>query len=85
MIAPDLLQILCCPETQQKLELVEGPPVEQINRAIAAGQVRNRAGAPVTEPIDAGLRREDRKWLYPIRQRVPVLLIDEALPLDPNE
>jgi uncharacterized protein YbaR (Trm112 family) len=25
--------------------------------------------------------REDRKYLYPIRQDIPVMLVDEAIPL----
>ena len=51
------------------------------NRQIAAGQLQNRAGQPVKEPIDGGLVREDKRFLYPIRQNIPVMLIDEAIPL----
>jgi uncharacterized protein len=43
--------------------------------------MKNRADEQVTEPIDDGLKRADGKFLYPIRNNLPVLLIDQALPL----
>lgn len=82
LIDAELLQILCCPETHQPLAEADPPTVEALNRGIQAGRVRNRAGEPVAQVIDGGLVREDRRFLYPIRQRIPVLLIDEALPLE---
>ena len=81
MLAPDLLQILCCPETHQKLSPADPALVAQINEAVAAGRVRNRAGKPVTEKIEAGLVRQDGKLLYSVRGDIPVMLIDEAIPL----
>jgi uncharacterized protein YbaR (Trm112 family) len=33
------------------------------------------------DPIDGGLLRSDRKVLYPIRQNIPIMLIDQAIPL----
>jgi uncharacterized protein YbaR (Trm112 family) len=44
--------------------------------------VRNRAGRAVTETLDGGLLRADGKFLYPIRQDIPVMLVDEAILLD---
>ena len=35
----------------------------------------------VAEPIDGGLIREDGKILFPIRQDIPVMLIDQGIPL----
>lgn len=81
MISPDLLAILCCPETHQGLTLAEPALVDAINQQIAAGTMRNRSGQPVKEKLDGGLVRADRQWLYPVRQGIPVMLIDEALPL----
>jgi uncharacterized protein YbaR (Trm112 family) len=80
-IATDLLGILCCPETHQTLDLASAALVETLNARIAAGNVRNRADQPVTARLDGGLVREDRKYLYPIRGDIPVLLVDEAIPL----
>ena len=81
MIAAELLNILCCPETHQPLAIADPALVQSVNARIAAGQARNRANQPVTEKIDGGLVREDRKYLYPVRGAIPVLLIDEAIPL----
>ena len=81
MIKPELLNILRCPETRQKLTLAEPALIAQINEAIAASRLRNRGGNPVSEKIDGGLMREDGKFLYPIRASLPIMLIDEALAL----
>jgi uncharacterized protein YbaR (Trm112 family) len=83
MLDPELLKILCCPETNQSLALADPALIEQLNREIAAGQLRTRADAPVSEQIDGGLLRADGRFLYPIRQDIPVMLIDEAIPLTP--
>jgi uncharacterized protein YbaR (Trm112 family) len=84
MIKPELLNILRCPETYQKLTLAESALIAQINDAIAAGRLRNRAGNVVSEKIDGGLAREDGKFLYPVRANLPIMLIDEAIALPVN-
>jgi uncharacterized protein YbaR (Trm112 family) len=81
MIDPELLKILCCPETHQTIKLAEAEMVQQLNGKIESGRLRNRAGATVTEKIDGGLVRRDGKFLYPIRHNIPIMLIDEAIPL----
>ena len=81
MIDPELLKIMGCPETHQPVAPAEQLLIDKLNQQIAAGQVTNRAGQAVTEKIDGGLVREDRKFLYPIRGNIPVMLIDEAIPL----
>jgi uncharacterized protein YbaR (Trm112 family) len=76
-----LLEILCCPETRQQLALAAPSALEQLNRQIAGGRLKNRAGQTVTGKIDGGLVRADGKYLYPLRQNIPILLVDEAIPL----
>lgn len=75
----ELLAILVCPESKQDLSLGDNTMLERINRAIGAGQVINRAGDKVTEPLDALLIRADRKLLYPVRDDIPIMLIEEAI------
>ena len=41
----------------------------------------DRVDEKVAEPIDGGLIREDGKILFPIRQDIPVMLIDQGIPL----
>ena len=76
-----LLEILYCPETHQQLALVAPSALEQLNRQIAGGRLKNRAGQTVMGKIDGGLVRADGKYLYPLRQNIPILLVDEAIPL----
>ena len=52
-----------------------------LNRAVEGGAVRNRRGELLTDPVTAGLVREDGAVLYPIRDGIPIMLIDEAVPV----
>ncbi len=81
MINPELLKILCCPETHQGLRPAEPAVVEKLNAQIVNGTLSNRAGQPVREKLDEGLVRSDGKFLYPVRGNIPVMLVDEAIPL----
>ena len=81
MIDSELLKILCCPETHQDLRPAEAALIDGLNRQISSGTLKNRAGQAVTEKINGGLIRADGKFLYPIRQNIPVMLIEEAIPL----
>ncbi len=81
MIDADLLRILCCPETHQEVQLAEPAVIDRLNGRIAAGALKNRAGQLVQEKIEGGLVRADRKVLYPIRHSIPVMLVDEGIPL----
>lgn len=81
MIDQALLDILACPETKEEVRLAPDSVVEAVNAMIEAGTLVNRAGEKVVEPIDGGLVRADGKFLYPIREEIPIMLIDEAIPL----
>ncbi|HKC96109.1 MAG TPA: Trm112 family protein [Nitrospira sp.] len=78
----DLLAILCCPETKLDVTLADDALITKLNDAISRGQLKNKAQKPVTELLDGGLVRSDRKVLYPIREDIPVMLIEEGIPLD---
>lgn len=82
MMDPELLKIMCCPETHQHIASAEKSLIDRLNAEISSGRVRNRAGREVNEPLDGGLVRDDRKFLYPIRRDIPIMLIDEAIPLE---
>ncbi len=81
MIDPELLKILCCPETHQGLRPADAALVDKLNAQMASGTLKNRAGHPVLEKLDEGLVRADGKFVYPVRRNIPVMLIDEAIPL----
>ena len=78
----ELLEILCCPETRQTLALADPATLGDLHRRIAAGTLKNRGGTLVTEPIEAALVRRDRAWAYPVRRGVPLLLVQEGIPLE---
>ena len=82
MIDPELLEILVCPENKTPVALADDAMVAEANAAIEGGTLKNRGGEAVSERIDGGLVREDRVYMYPIRDDIPVMLIDEAIPLD---
>jgi uncharacterized protein YbaR (Trm112 family) len=76
-----LLDILLCPDSKQSLTLADAALLETLNQRIRQGTLKNRAGISVSDPIDDGLVREDRRYLYVVRDDIPVMLIDEAIPL----
>jgi uncharacterized protein YbaR (Trm112 family) len=82
MVHPDLLELLVCPEDRSPLHLAEAPLLDKLNARIRGGAVRNRAGAAVTEEVKEGLVRADGKVLYPVRDDIPIMLVDEAIPLE---
>lgn len=83
MIDKELLDIIVCPETKQGLVIAGPEIIESINRLIERGELLNRSKQKVSEKIDGGLiRKEDRKYLYPIRDDIPILLLEESIPLE---
>jgi uncharacterized protein YbaR (Trm112 family) len=82
MVQHDLFDILRCPENHSSLAQADKALVAELNARIRAGSLRNQAGREVREVIDGGLVRADGDLLYPIVEQIPVLLRDEAIPLD---
>ncbi|MBL8025837.1 MAG: hypothetical protein JNL74_05470 [Fibrobacteres bacterium] len=81
MISQSLLDIIVCPETRQPLRPADSSVVAALNEKITVGLLKNRAGEKVLEQFDDGLIREDGKILYPVKQDIPILLIDEGIPV----
>ena len=81
MIDQSLLDILVCPETKQALAVADAALLERVNAAIRKGGVTNRGGQAVATPVAGGLVRKDGSVLYPVRDDIPIMLIDESIPI----
>ena len=80
-ISPDLLAILCCLETKQKVTIAEDTVIQALNSSMTRGELKNKGNRLVTEAFEGGLVREDGTLLYPIRDNIPIMLIEEGIPL----
>jgi uncharacterized protein YbaR (Trm112 family) len=83
VIDKEFLDLLVCPENRTPLSLADEALVARLNAAVDAGTLTNRSGQPVREAIQGGLVRQDGTLLYPIMDDIPVLLVDEAIVLEP--
>ncbi|MCY4488975.1 MAG: Trm112 family protein [Deltaproteobacteria bacterium] len=82
MIDQQLLDILACPESHEPVALADESLINTVNRKIESGHLLNRVGEKVTEPIDGGLVRADGRYLYAIREDIPIMLVEQAIPLE---
>lgn len=78
---PELLDSLLCPASRTRLKMADAPLVERLNANQRAGRLRNVVGQVVERPFEGGLVREDGAILYAIRDGIPILLVDEGIPL----
>ena len=83
MITDELLGMLRCPDSRQRLKRADSDLVAKVNRRIAAGQVRNRMGQSLARTVEGLLVRADDRLAYPIIDDIPILLIEEAMDLTP--
>jgi len=82
MVDPELLKILVCPENKTPVTPADEALMARVNAAIEAGTLKNRAGETISEKADGGLVRQDGAYMYLIRDDIPIMLIDEAVPLN---
>lgn len=79
MIDSELLKILCCPFSRQALREATAEEQQSVQNQLDAGTLKNRAGESVRESFESALVTIDGKILYPIRQNIPVMLVDESI------
>lgn len=80
-VSQELLEILVCPETKQRVSVATDAIISQINTRIDSGDLRNRGGDALGKPVTEGLLREDGKILYIVDDGIPVMLIEESIEL----
>ena len=74
-----LLDLLVCPTTRLTLAMLDAAGLDALNRAIAAGGVKQADGSARTEALREALVTRDRKTVYRIDDGIPVLLAEEAI------
>ena len=77
-----LLAILCCPSTQEGLNLASHDLLASVNKAIRTGNLTNRDGVLLDIPLTDALVTDDGKLLYPVTDGIPVLLEGESITLE---
>ena len=78
-IDPQLLDILVCPDSKQPVAMAGAEVLERLNAAVSAGSAVTLGGEAVADAVAEGLLREDGRILYPIRDGIPIMLIDESI------
>jgi uncharacterized protein YbaR (Trm112 family) len=81
MVEKELLEILVCPDDLTPVRAAEAHELAALNERIRAGSVKTRGGQAVTDEVKEGLIRADGKYLYIVDNDIPVMLIDESIPL----
>ena len=74
-----LLAILCCPENKEAVSLLDQEKLQILNEKITMGELQNKSGNLVKERLEGALLRADQAVAYPIRDGIPIMLIDEGL------
>lgn len=78
---PEMLSLLCTPDTREPLVEASEEVLAKVNAEIERGSVKNVGGAVVSEALEEALVSQDGKKLYPVKNGIPVLLMDETIAL----
>ena len=76
------LPAFVCPTTHQPLRAADDALLAKLESRRRAGELRNESGDAIEDPVVAGLVREDDVLLYPVRDGVPILLVEESIRVD---
>ena len=77
-----LLTILRCPISHKGLVLAKRDTLARVNKALVEGQLSNRDGTVLSEPLTEALLTDDSKMLYPVADGMPVMLEGESISMD---
>ena len=80
-ISQNFISILRCPTTGSPLVVADDRLLTKVNDRIRAGQLKNQIGEIVDDEVEAGLVNEKGDTLYYLRNNIPTLIADNAIPL----
>ena len=75
------LSLLRCPRTGGELRLAGAAELTGYNDGVGEGRLSNAAGRKLTQAMEGALVSECGRWLYPVHEGIPVLLVEEAVAL----
>ena len=76
---PNLLNIICCPVTREKLSTATPKQLALINAEIANSTLKKLDGSIAEKPQSKALINATKTLLYPIEEDIPILLENEAI------
>ncbi len=81
MLDSELLNILRCPVTGQRVKQADETLVARVNQRIAEKQLRDASGGLVEEPVQGLLVTADDTTAHAIRLGIPTLIPGESIDL----
>ena len=75
------LSLLRCPRTGAELRIAQPEELAAIHESHLKGELENAAGRRPERAIEGALVSACGRWLYPVHEGIPVLLVEEALEL----
>ena len=81
MLDPEFVKILVCPDNRTPVRVASEQEITDLNQKIEDGTLQNFGGRKVNDKLDSGLIRAAGDRLYPVRKNIPVMLVEEAIPL----
>lgn len=82
MLDRNFIAMLRCPASGSPLALLDKHRLRLANRRAETGELRHVDGRVVDRPMEAALVTRDGATVYPVRDGIPILLLDEAIPSD---
>ena len=80
-ISPDLLEILCCPRTKVPVQMLSAEQLAALNSRIEAGEAKYHDGSIIEKTLEEGLVTEDGETAYRIDDGIPIMLVEQGIPL----
>ncbi len=78
-IDPELLEILCCPETKTELKVMTAEEIANVNSQIEKNALKYKDGKPVDKPLQEGLITVDKKTIYRVDDEIPIMLMEMGI------